>query len=437
MMICFRRAFFFVKFLLLAAPVLLIPVDHSGAQTLDAPKPVCGTWQWEEPGGEDRRIKVTPINEDPWENCRNAFRISNETDFHGFGGYTLETTTISTRDDVEVKWIPSTDPNGKSFLLPPLNTELYLIPSNRYPDTSVYIQGEATVSTLATDFGLFSLRAAFAYVPSGCLIPDEQLFFAALRASDILKTSAQLSLDGDLVAAKHEFQQVLPEFYEKSGDILNDIGFDCAVDLFQSIIKKPLAMAKIGAAYLGWIPVFIFDYVKHQGTPVELLFTYSVETEILTFYPSGISDGVREGSCWTSSIVADRPDAWCCDSSGYGIQDPCFSIAGDDSAVTCGASPMGDGIGYRMNLTEPLPAPHYSDRDDSWWILELANGTYCTQIQGTALEVDGKLFHVVCGGGYMEDLIINDKVWIVRFDGYTDDPAAAARNQMLVSRVWR
>ena len=128
--------------------------------------------------------------------------------------------------------------------------------------------------------------------------------FAAFRTSDIVSTAASLAFKGDFIGARDELSQVLDEFYERAGDALKDIGVDCAVDLVQSIIKKPLAIIKIGVAFLTWVPVVIFDYFKYGGQPTELLLIYT---------PSGFGpDTVWNGdffefqNCYFSS--ASPPD---------------------------------------------------------------------------------------------------------------------------------
>lgn len=160
-------------------------------------------------------------------------------------------------------------------------------------------------------------------------------------------------------------------------------------------------------------------------------------TQIITFYPTGLSGDDEQGHCWTNSMVANRPDAWRCDSTGYGIQDPCFSIPDDKSAVICGADPLISGGGYRMVLMEPLPEPSSSWSDESWWILELENGGVCRQIQGTALEINGEYYDVPCGSGYLEDIIIKGDQWIAVLVRPSSGSSDKERSQVVVKTVWR
>lgn len=272
----FNRCQFYVYrlFSVFLAVVFLVPSANFHYSKLNQSNSECGTWKVEISGKEkDARIQTNVITQVSGSDCRGAIRLSNETDVLGFGGYTLELSP--SLDKAKAYWVPAGDLDGKTYLLPLIDIEIHATPIDIPSEATIDIEGDMTLGSFTIDLSLFLLRTGFALIPgTGCLISKEQLMFAAFRTSDILRTTARLSLMGDFLGARDELAQVLDEFYQRTGDALEDIGVECAVDLVQSIIKKPLAIVKIGIAYLTWVPVVIIEYYKYGGQPANVLLVY-------------------------------------------------------------------------------------------------------------------------------------------------------------------
>jgi hypothetical protein len=84
------------------------------------------------------------------------------------------------------------------------------------------------------------------------------------------------------------------------------------------------------------------------------------------------------GSCWTTSIAIERPDAFRC-MAGNSIHDPCFVTS--KTIAMCPTDLLHD-RGTRLNLTEALP-PASSTRSGAAWAFELASGVMCEVGTGT------------------------------------------------------
>jgi hypothetical protein len=125
----------------------------------------------------------------------------------------------------------------------------------------------------------------------------------------------------------------------------------------------------------------------------------SGSTQVIEFHPQGVPTQERSGSCWTTSNVLNRADAWRC-MADNSIYDPCFSIPGNAQAVICAASPLGDSTGFTMNLTGPLPARGTVSPVKSAWALELADGTTCTFVEGATTAFEGKRVNYDCSDGW-------------------------------------
>lgn len=122
-------------------------------------------------------------------------------------------------------------------------------------------------------------------------------------------------------------------------------------------------------------------------------------TQVIVFYPTGVTGEELTGSCWTLSIASPRDGAWRCVSDNQ-IFDPCFSPQGETGYVICGALPLGDTRGFRLNLTEPLPVETPPSQLSSALAFELEDGTTCRfSTTGTLFEVEGKYFNYGCSDG--------------------------------------
>lgn len=270
-----RRSLVFHLLSVFLSITLVTPPANARVLAYQRLETQCGEWNIEELTQErDTRIKTTAITASSGGDCHGAIRLSNDTDVLGFGGYTLELTSYS--NNAEKTWVPVEDKNGKVYLLPTLDIEIHVSPLSPEKGATISIQGDMTLGAFTIDLSLFVLRTGLALIPGGgCVIPEEQLLFAALRSSDILSTTAKLSIQKDFIGARDELLQVTDEFYMRAGEAFKEAGVDCAVDLAQSIIKKPLTIVKIGIAYLTWVPVVVFDYLKFGGRTANVSLVYT------------------------------------------------------------------------------------------------------------------------------------------------------------------
>lgn len=162
-------------------------------------------------------------------------------------------------------------------------------------------------------------------------------------------------------------------------------------------------------------------------------------TEVIDFQPTGVGGPEMEGRCWTDSLASGRADAWRC-MAGNQIFDPCFQLQGDDGAVICGASPPGDEPGFRLRLTEPLPA-RTTPPSDRPWVLELANGVTCGFLTGATTGVGGERANYGCSDGWF---ILGEpepgEVWTAneaRIEITMDGPALLDSAEVTIKTVWR
>ncbi|MCL5995292.1 MAG: hypothetical protein M1546_04465, partial [Chloroflexi bacterium] len=153
--------------------------------------------------------------------CPGVFRLSNETGVWGFGGYVMELKPIL--GSVLAEWIPADHSNRTKYILPGLDVELHATPLSKSSPGEIIILGDQTVGTMTTDTSIFLLRIALDFVPAGCVVPEEQIFLAALRTSDIVDASVKLALKGDFVGAKAELSQVVADFYGRASDTFRDL----------------------------------------------------------------------------------------------------------------------------------------------------------------------------------------------------------------------
>jgi hypothetical protein len=102
-----------------------------------------------------------------------------------------------------------------------------------------------------------------------------------------------------------------------------------------------------------------------------------IQTEVIRYVPA-VPVEHQAGSCWTSSISS--PPGWRCTVENQ-IFDPCL-VAVDGKTIVCGVTSV-DQKEFALDLTEPLPAPD-AGIETLPWEVELADGTLCGFMSGTA-----------------------------------------------------
>lgn len=128
--------------------------------------------------------------------------------------------------------------------------------------------------------------------------------------------------------------------------------------------------------------------------------TPTVAATQVNHYTAVAPDGpTQSGTCFAGSIAAPRPDAWRC-MVGNSILDPCFAT-GDSTVLLCEPNPATGDAGTGLKLTQPLPAAdgNPADLPPSPWLVQLADGTFCTPFTGTRGMIDGKMTTYGCASG--------------------------------------
>jgi hypothetical protein len=114
-------------------------------------------------------------------------------------------------------------------------------------------------------------------------------------------------------------------------------------------------------------------------------------TAVVDYHPATPTGPPRSGSCWSSSIASNRPDAWRC-MVGNEIFDPCFSAR---RGVVCAADPRRAGSGFLLRPTKPLPVPDAGSQPQPFMV-ELSDGSICDRFTGTLALVAGRIVRFGC-----------------------------------------
>lgn len=163
-------------------------------------------------------------------------------------------------------------------------------------------------------------------------------------------------------------------------------------------------------------------------------------TQVSLFRPAGVRGPDQEGYCWTESLSSWQPDAWRCMVANR-IYDPCFGTSTADNPVICGASPQGDASGFRLKLTQPLPARKAPPAGTHAWMLELADGVTCGFLTGASTGVEGERANYGCTDGwYILGEPQPDAVWTARqarIEVSRQGPALMDSARVAIRRVWQ
>jgi hypothetical protein len=163
----------------------------------------------------------------------------------------------------------------------------------------------------------------------------------------------------------------------------------------------------------------------------------SESTQVIVFHPEGVPTQERTGSCWSTSEVLNRVDAWRCISDNS-IYDPCFSIPGNNQAVRCDTSPLSDSKGFILNLTESKPARGTVSPIKSAWAFELTDGTKCIFVGGATGVFEGKRINYSCSDGWsVLGELQEGQVWTARKVRLASDLSSIEESvQVFIKIVW-
>ena len=160
-------------------------------------------------------------------------------------------------------------------------------------------------------------------------------------------------------------------------------------------------------------------------------------TRVIVFHPMGVPTQERTGSCWSISDVLNRVDAWRCMAGDF-IYDPCFSIPENSQAVICDTSPLSDSTGFKLVLTEPLPARGTVSPVQSAWAFELADGIKCIFVDGATAAFEGERLNYSCSDGwFILGELQEGQVWTARKVRLSSDSSSIEESvQVFIKTVW-
>lgn len=202
------------------------------------------------------------------------------------------------------------------------------------------------------------------------------------------------------------------------------------------IIVIALGVAVIGGvlAYRSWWTQ------KEEGKPPEIEVPENKikPTQIIKYFPTEIPSEIKEGSCWTNSLSAQRKDAWRCIIDTI-ISDPCFIIEGNENLV-CNPNPITGEKGFLLKLTEPLPEITATDNfGKGWgWLIELEDRISCGFLTGATGVTDGKRINYGCSdGSYILGDLETGAIWKAEKANLDSNLQIISVESVPVQRVWQ
>ena len=163
-------------------------------------------------------------------------------------------------------------------------------------------------------------------------------------------------------------------------------------------------------------------------------------TAVRIFNPVNANGGLAvtatqrtSGSCFTSSIVAARSDAWRCN-AGNNLLDPCFTV--DQQHVFCPSPGPWANSGALVSVPSLPTGQANKDTGTSGqpWAIQLKDGSQCTEISGATNVIDGQRLGYGCSNqlGLYGNVQRSGTVWMI----YTGQPHSAQLTQQPIAIAW-
>lgn len=163
-------------------------------------------------------------------------------------------------------------------------------------------------------------------------------------------------------------------------------------------------------------------------------------TAVRIFNPVNANGGLAvtatqrtSGSCFTSSIVAARSDAWRCN-AGNNLLDPCFTV--DQQHVFCPSPGPWANSGTLVSVPSLPTGQANKDTGTSGqpWAIQLKDGSQCTEISGATNVIDGQRLGYGCSNqlGLYGNVQRSGTVWMI----YTGQPHSAQLTQQPIAIAW-
>lgn len=213
--------------------------------------------------------------------------------------------------------------------------------------------------------------------------------------------------------------------------------FGCAITEGEKVPSQTTMTPKPSTALATTINMTIAVTSTPTYTPTFTPNPTSESTQVIVIHPEGVPTQERTGSCWSTSNVLNRVDAWRCIADNS-IYDPCFSIPGNSQVVICDTSPLSDSTGFKLNLTESLPARGTVSPVKSAWVFELADGTNCIFMGGATATFEGKRVNYSCSDGwFILGELQEGQVWTARKVRLSSDFSSIEESvQVFIKIVW-
>jgi len=123
-------------------------------------------------------------------------------------------------------------------------------------------------------------------------------------------------------------------------------------------------------------------------------------TDVVEYRPwsgSRVAGSLRttsaSGSCWATSTVSRRQDAYRCSTVDDLLYDPCFASVSAAAQVVC---PVAQTKAVLLALTGALPSPPKAEGKADLFLLALTTGLQCSAFTGNAVAVGGMNARFAC-----------------------------------------
>ncbi len=273
--------------------------------------PGCGAWKRERigPAGPPSLEIVEPTNGTTGA-CEAVFRVMGVPSLSEAQSRAVQ--IEMQLENVRTQWVPPLHEPVSLLLVPPLESELRVVPENSDEPASVKFSVGYSPETIGADLSRHLLQTGLDLLPpETCSISDKQLAFTVHAVAGGLAASVAELLNGNIHGLPESLSKATPRLFKSTADTLSEAGLKCGETHFKELARRTDLIEAAVSETLAWLPQMLFSMLAATNTPETVLISYMPARPEVTYRTVGVRTddvlNIRSGAGVDHPITGSIP----------------------------------------------------------------------------------------------------------------------------------